>query len=135
MQNKPNFRNSQMNVRQALTKDYENIPPAEKCQNKPNQTQFQPKNEPDKPNQTQFQPRNEPNKPKQSQSYLPSGLASEAFAKADSNPAAVIKTGTRLFQSRLRTLIVAHIEHEELRNLLITKELQTHIVHCHTAFS
>ena len=41
----------------------------------------------------------------------------------------------RLFQSRLRTLIFADIEHEELRNLLITKELQRHVAHCRTAFS
>ncbi len=41
MQNKPNFRKSQMNVSIFSQKDYENIPPIRKCQNKPNQTQFQ----------------------------------------------------------------------------------------------
>ncbi len=50
MQNKPNFRNAEMNITSAITKDYENIPPAKKCENKPNQTQFQPKNEANKPN-------------------------------------------------------------------------------------
>jgi len=41
MQNKPNFRNAKMNINSYLTKAYGNIPPAEKCENKPNQTQFQ----------------------------------------------------------------------------------------------
>ena len=36
MQNKPNFRNEKMNITSALTKDYENIPPTRKCENKPN---------------------------------------------------------------------------------------------------
>jgi hypothetical protein len=67
MQNKPNFRNAKMSITSALTKDYENIPPIRKCKNKPNQTQFQPKNEPNKPNRTQFQPKNEANKPNQTQ--------------------------------------------------------------------
>jgi len=67
MQNKPNLLSAKMNLRQALTKDYENIPPTKKCENKPNQTQFQPKNEANKPNQTQFQPKNEANKPNQTQ--------------------------------------------------------------------
>ena len=39
----------------------------------------------------------------------------------------------RLFQSWLRPLIFADIEHEELRNLLITKELQRYMVRCRTA--
>ncbi len=56
-----------MNINSALTKDYENISPAKKCQNKANQTQFQPKNEANKPNRTQFQPKNEANKPNQTQ--------------------------------------------------------------------
>jgi len=61
-----------MNINSVLKKDYENIPPIRKCENKPNQTQFQPKNEPNKPNRTQFQPKNEANKPNQTQFYLPS---------------------------------------------------------------
>ncbi len=36
MQNKPNFQNAEMNITSALTKDYENIPPTRKCENKPN---------------------------------------------------------------------------------------------------
>jgi len=67
MQNKPNFRKSQMNVSIFSQKDYENIPPTEKCENKPNQTQFQPNNEANKPNQTQFQPKNKANKPNRTQ--------------------------------------------------------------------
>ena len=67
MQNKPNFRKSQMNVSTFSQKNYENIPPIRKCQNKPNQTQFQHKNEPNKPNRTQFQPKNEANKPNRTQ--------------------------------------------------------------------
>jgi len=67
MQNKPNFQKCKMNITSALTKDYENIPPTKKCENKPNQTQFQPKNEANKPNQTQFQPKNKANKPNQTQ--------------------------------------------------------------------
>ena len=57
MQNKPNFRKAKMNITPAITKDYENETAFELRQNKPNRTQFQPKNEADKP--------------KQSQSYLP----------------------------------------------------------------
>jgi len=71
MQNKPNLLSAEMKLNFYLTKDYENIPPAEKCENKPNRTQFQPKNEPNKPNRTQFQPKNEADKPRQSQSYPP----------------------------------------------------------------
>ena len=40
MQNKPNLLSAEMNINSALTKCYENIPPAKKCQNKPKQTQF-----------------------------------------------------------------------------------------------
>jgi len=86
MQNKPNFQKAEMNIISAITKDYENkynwtfgenkpnqtqFQPKNEA-NKPNQTQFQPKNEANKPNQTQFQPKNEADKPKQSQSYPPS---------------------------------------------------------------
>jgi len=70
-----------MNVSIFSQKDYENIPPARKCQNKPNQTQFQCQLCKNKPNRTQFQPKNEANKPNQTQFYM----SSEAFAKADSN--------------------------------------------------
>jgi len=40
MQNKPNFPNTQMNVRLVLIKDYKNFPFQTRRQNKPNQTQF-----------------------------------------------------------------------------------------------
>ncbi|MEE9303941.1 MAG: hypothetical protein V3U84_09150, partial [Thiotrichaceae bacterium] len=40
MQNKPNFLSAKMNITSAITKDYENISPTKKCENKPNQTQF-----------------------------------------------------------------------------------------------
>ncbi len=40
MQNKPNFRKSQMNVNSLLTKDYENKSNWTLGENKPNQTQF-----------------------------------------------------------------------------------------------
>jgi len=67
MQNKPNFRKAKMNVTPALTKDYENIPPTKKCQNKPNtnpismpimrkQTQSNPISMPIMQKQTQFYP-------------------------------------------------------------------------------
>jgi len=36
MQNKPNFQKAKMNITSAITKDYENIPPTKKCENKPN---------------------------------------------------------------------------------------------------
>ena len=49
MQNKPNFQNAEMNITSAIAKCYENISPIRKCENKPNQTQFQPKNEANKP--------------------------------------------------------------------------------------
>ncbi len=71
MQNKPNFRKCKMNINPALVRDYGNIPPTKKCQNKPNQTQFQLKNEANKPNRTQFQPKNAANKPNQTQFYPP----------------------------------------------------------------
>ncbi len=48
MQNKPNFRNDEMNVNKVLTKGYENICPRRPSQNKPNSN-------PIKANQTQFQ--------------------------------------------------------------------------------
>jgi len=41
MQNKPNLLSAEMNITSAIAKHYENIPPTEKCENKPNQTQFQ----------------------------------------------------------------------------------------------
>jgi len=39
MQNKPNFRKSQMNVSNVLTGDYENVRPSSRRENKPNQSQ------------------------------------------------------------------------------------------------
>ncbi len=71
MQNKPNFRKTEMNITSALAKDYENIPPTKKCQNKPNQTQFHHQICKTNPNRTQFQPKNEANKPNQTQFYPP----------------------------------------------------------------
>ncbi|MEE9371189.1 MAG: hypothetical protein V3W45_06950 [Sedimentisphaerales bacterium] len=49
MQNKPNFQKSQMNVSIFSQKAYENISDWTLGENKPNQTQFQPKNEANKP--------------------------------------------------------------------------------------
>ncbi|MEE9369881.1 MAG: hypothetical protein V3W45_00290, partial [Sedimentisphaerales bacterium] len=49
MQNKPNFQKAEINITPALATAYENISPIRKCENKPNQTQFQPKNEANKP--------------------------------------------------------------------------------------
>ncbi len=58
MQNKPNFRKSQMNVNKVLTKNYENKTLSERRKNKaktnPIQTQSNPKQSQNKPNQTQF---------------------------------------------------------------------------------
>ncbi len=67
MQNKPNLLSAEMNITSALTKDYKNISPTKKCENKPNQTQFQYQICKTNPNRTQFQPKNEADKPKQSQ--------------------------------------------------------------------
>jgi len=68
MQNKPNFQNNKMNINSAIAKAYENKYDWTLGENKPNQSQFKPKNESNKPKQTQFQPRNEANKPNQTQS-------------------------------------------------------------------
>ena len=57
MQNKANFRKSQMNVNTAITKDYENIANWTLGENKPN-------SKPIKANQTQNKPKT---KPKQTQ--------------------------------------------------------------------
>ncbi len=73
MQNKPNFRKSQMNVTKVLTKDYEKRTLGERGKNKPNsnpiQTQYKPNTN---PIQTQFKPTSNPiqsqSKPKQTQS-------------------------------------------------------------------
>ncbi len=54
MQNKPNFRKSQMNVSIFSQKDYENISDWTLGENKPNQTQFLYQLCKNKPNQTQF---------------------------------------------------------------------------------
>jgi len=67
MQNKPNFRKAKMKLNFYSAKDYENETAFSLRENKPNQTQFQPKNEANKPNRTQFQPKNEANKPNQTQ--------------------------------------------------------------------
>jgi len=54
MQNKPNFRKSQMNVSKVLTRDYEKRTLGERGKNKPNtnpiQTQYKPNTNPIKPN-------------------------------------------------------------------------------------
>jgi len=61
MQNKPNFRKSQMNVNKLLTIDYENKTLSERGKNKPNsnpiQTQFKPNSN---PIQSQFKPNTNP---------------------------------------------------------------------------
>ena len=60
MQNKPNFRKSQMNVSDYMTREYENMDTWWSGKNKPNsnpiQSQF-------KPNQSQNKPNTKPNKP------------------------------------------------------------------------
>ena len=60
MQNKPNYRKSQMNVNTVLTNDYEQMDTWSIRKNKPNsnpiQSQF-------KPNQSQNKPNTNPNKP------------------------------------------------------------------------
>jgi len=40
MQNKPNFKNTEMNITALLTNRYENLRPFRNRKNKPNQTQF-----------------------------------------------------------------------------------------------
>jgi len=42
MQNKPNLLSARMNVTSFITKDYENISPTKKCQNKPNLVRHSP---------------------------------------------------------------------------------------------
>jgi hypothetical protein len=61
MQNKPNFRKSQMNVNKVLTKDYEKRTLGERGKTNPIQTQS-------KPIQSQLKPIKCQNKPKQTQS-------------------------------------------------------------------
>jgi len=63
MQNKPNFRKCKMNVSTFSQKDYENISPIRKCENKPNQTQFQPKNAGSTENKPNFSPETRPTNP------------------------------------------------------------------------
>jgi len=65
MQNKPNFRNAQMNVSTVITKDYENIANCKLCENKPNTNPIQTQS---KPIQTQSKPIQSQSKPIQSQS-------------------------------------------------------------------
>jgi len=58
MQNKPNFRKSQMNVNKVLTKDYENVTLGKRGKNKPNSKPIQTQSNPIKanimPKQTQY---------------------------------------------------------------------------------
>jgi len=42
MQNKPNFKSAQMNVKSYNTRDYQNFIPLARQKNKPKQTQFKP---------------------------------------------------------------------------------------------
>ncbi len=60
MQNKPNFRKSQMNVNKVLTKDYEKRTLGERGKNKPNSNPIKANTKPIKankmPKQTQFKP-------------------------------------------------------------------------------
>ena len=59
MQNKPNFRKSQLNVSNCTTREYEEMDTWSSEENKPNQTQYE-------PNQTQF-----PKSPKMNATSLP----------------------------------------------------------------
>ena len=73
MQNKPNFRNAEMNARYVLTNHYEDIYPRRRLENKPNskpiQTQYDPKQSQFKPNMDPKQTQIKPNmNPKQTQS-------------------------------------------------------------------
>ena len=63
MQNKANLLDSQMNVNCVITRDYENMLPFSRRQNKPNQTQFQSQSKPNKPNFKAKQTQSNPNKP------------------------------------------------------------------------
>ena len=54
MQNKANFKKAQMNVTKVSTRNYENIRLHERCENKPNQTQFVAAQPLAKPEQSQF---------------------------------------------------------------------------------
>ena len=56
MQNKPNFRKSQMNVNKALTKDYENVCLRRSGKTNPIQTQSNPISPKTNPKQSQFKP-------------------------------------------------------------------------------
>ena len=64
MQNKPNFRKSQMNVNKVLTKDYEKRTLGERGKNKPNSNPIQTQSKPIKP---KTKPKRTQNKPNQSQ--------------------------------------------------------------------
>jgi hypothetical protein len=60
MQNKPNFRKSQMNVSSVYTKEYENMTLGERGKNKPNSNPIKANTKPIKankmPKQTQYKP-------------------------------------------------------------------------------
>jgi hypothetical protein len=60
MQNKPNFRKSQVNVNKLLTRDYENWTLGGVGKTNPIQTQYKPNS---KPIQTQYKANSNPNKP------------------------------------------------------------------------
>ena len=71
MQNKANFRKSQMNVNKVLTKDYEERTLGERGKTKPikaNQSQLKPIQTQLKPIKCQNKPNTKPNKPNQTQS-------------------------------------------------------------------
>jgi len=67
MQNKPNFRKSQMNVNAIIIKDYENETLSRRGKNKPNSNPIKPNTKPIKankmPKQTQNKPKTNPIKP------------------------------------------------------------------------
>jgi hypothetical protein len=67
MQNKPNFRKSQMDVNKVLTREYEKMDTWLGGKNKPNSKPIQTQSNPIKanktPKQTQFKPNSNPNKP------------------------------------------------------------------------
>jgi hypothetical protein len=62
MQNKPNFRKSQMNVNAIIIKDYENKTLSRRGKNKPKQTQFKANQSQLKPIKCQNKPNSNPNK-------------------------------------------------------------------------
>jgi len=61
MQNKPNFRNAQMNISDNITREYENKTLGERGKNKPNTKPIQTQSNPIKANKMPKQTQNKPN--------------------------------------------------------------------------